>query len=792
MLQVLQNLKSGETTLVEAPAPNAINGQVSIQTRASLISAGTEKMLVEFGQASLLGKAKAQPDKVKQVLDKIKTDGLVPTLEAVFNRLDEPLPLGYCNAGVVIDSRQMAVGSGQKAEDSGQLAVGNGQKAVGSRQLAVGSDHFVVGSRQYSIGDRVVSNGPHAEIVSVPYNLCARIPDNVTDEQAAFTVLASIGLQGMRLAEPTLGEKFVVYGLGLIGLITVQLLRANGCEVMGIDINPARLALAEKYGARAVNARHTDPVTAAMSWSNGKGVDAVLITASAKTDEIVHLSTGMCRKRGRIVLVGVVGLNLRRTDFYVKELSFQVSCSYGPGRYDDKYEQSGQDYPYGFVRWTEQRNFEAILQLLSSGKLVVDDLITHRIPFAEAPRAYDLISKDPGALGVILQYPNEVDASPTISLPSGGRASQSGKAVIGLIGAGNFSKMTLMPALAKTNARLAYISDLKGDAAVHLAKKFAFNQATTDYTTILNDPEVNAVIIATGHASHAELVCESLNAGKHVFVEKPLAMDVDELAGIVECLEGTQAAISSPSSVIRRRSSDLRGLSSVVRGQNKEGRGQRSDGATLMVGYNRRFSPHVQKIKSLLQGRSEPLAMTMTVNAGIIPANHWVHDPVRGGGRIIGEACHFIDLMVYLTDSTIFAVAAAQMGAGVAVHEDKMSITLSFADGSVGTINYFANGSKAYPKETLEVFSEGRVVRLDNFRATTAVGFKGLRRFKTRRQDKGHAAEFAAFVNLVEAGGEPLIPLHELINVSLASFAAMTSAAEKRYVVLDEEYGKIV
>ena len=714
MKQILLNLRTGESFFIEAPMPICRPGHLLIATHRSLISAGTERMLVEFGTASLLAKARAQPDKVKQVIDKIKTDGLLPTLEAVFNRLDEPLPLGYCNAGVV---------------------------------LGVGS-----GVADFKPGDRVVSNGPHAEIVCVPKNLCAKIPDEVTGEQASFTVLSSIGLQGVRLLQPTLGEKIVVYGLGLIGLVTAQLLRASGCQVLGIDINADRLEMAESFGVATVNAVAAgDAVAAAGAWTEGKGVDGVLITASAKTNDIVHQAAEMCRKRGRIVLIGVVGLNLRRADFYEKELTFQVSCSYGPGRYDEAYEHGGHDYPLGFVRWTEQRNFEAVLASMRSGQLVVDRLVTHRFPFDQAPAAYEKICTDPSALGVILQYPPRVERLRTIKI-TGPVAAPASKPVLAIIGAGNFSKRTMIPALSKTGGRLKYVAVRStGAAAALVARKFDIEKATTDLQEIWRDSSVNAVFISTGHDSHAKLSCAALEAGKHVFVEKPLCMNVEELQGII------RASAAQPD-------------------------------RQLMVGFNRRFSPHTQKIKKLLVGRSEPLSMTMTVNAGIIPPGHWVHDPVRGGGRIIGEGCHFIDLLSYLAGSPVQTVAAVQMGAGVAVQEDKMSILLGFEDGSVGTVNYFANGSKAYPKELLEVFSEGRVLRLDNFRKLYGYGFRKFRRLRTRRMDKGHQAEFDAFVNRIADGGLPLIPMTEMVNVSLASFAAVASAREKRVIALAEEY----
>ncbi len=716
MKQILQNLKSGETTLTDVPCPAVGRGCVLVKTRRSLISAGTERMLVEFSKGNLIQKARSQPDKVKQVLDKIKTDGLMPTLEAVFKKLDEPLPLGYCNVGEVVE-----VGPGVS---------------------------------EFQIGERVASNGPHAEMVCVPKHLCAKIPDGVDDETAAFTVLSAIGLQGIRLVQPTLGERFVVFGAGLIGLVTIQLLRASGCAVLAVDVNEQRLKMAEQFGAQTYNAKAGDPIAAGQAWTGGAGVDGVLITASAKTDDIVHQAAEMCRKRGRIVLVGVVGLNLRRADFYEKELTFQVSCSYGAGRYDDDYEQKGQDYPIGYVRWTEQRNLEAVLSTMESSGLVVDSLITDRILLADAAEAYDKILSTPSTLGVVLEYPGTVDRAQTVPLAKGaadGTGCAPATVVAAMVGAGNFAKMTMGPALAKTKARLKYVSELSNAAAArHVAQKYGFENATTDANAVWDDPELNTVFIATGHASHAALVCKGLESGKHVFVEKPLAMNVEEVGRIVE------TARAHPEQQV-------------------------------MVGFNRRFSPHVQKIKQLLSGRSEPLAMHFACNAGIIPPDVWVHDPEAGGGRIVGEACHFMDLLSYVADSPIVSVASAQMGQGVAVKEDKMSIVLSFEDGSVGTVNYFGNGHKGYPKESMEVYSEGRILRLNNFRQLDGWGFSGFRRMKTKL-DKGHQAEFGAFIDRIAAGGEALISLDQLVNVTLASFAAMASAAEQRTIRLAEEY----
>ena len=713
MKQILQNLKSGETRVENVPAPACSRGCLLIRTRRTLISAGTERMLVEFSKGNLIAKARSQPDKVKQVLDKIKTDGLLPTLEAVFNKLDEPLPLGYCNVGEVIE-----VGAGVEG---------------------------------FKPGDRVASNGPHAEIVSVPKNLCAKIPDGVSDDAAAFTVISAVGLQGIRLLQPSLGEKIVVFGAGLIGLITIQLLRASGCHVLAVDIDGSRLSAAKDFGAETFNSQNGNPITAAETWTEGRGADGVIVTASAKNDDIMHQAAEMCRKRGRIILVGAVDLNLRRDDFYKKELSFQVSCSYGAGRYDEEYEQRGNDYPIAYVRWTEQRNFEAVLAALQSRALNVERLITHRTAIASAAEAYSKLLSDPTNLGTIIEFPADSSLERTVALRPHTANSQGGKqAVVALIGPGNFSKGVIAPCLAKTKARLKYVVGRSNPGqAHHLAKRSGFEQVSTDIDKVLNDPEVNTVVIATGHDSHASLVCRALESGKHVFVEKPLAIRDDELQKIIEAKN-------------------------------------RYDNLQLMVGFNRRFSPHSLKMKELLKARSEPLAMTYTVNAGNIPPDVPVHDLEVGGGRIIGEGCHFIDLLYFFADSPIIRVSAMRMEKGPVIKDDKMTIQLAFEDGSIGTVHYFANGSKSFPKEQLTVFSEGRILHLDNFRKTAGYGFAPFKSFRTFSQDKGHQAEFNAFIESVAQGGPPLIPMSELVNVTSASFAAMKSAFENRIICISE------
>src|SRR5690606_12175786 len=530
MKQIIQDLKNGQTILEEVPAPRVAQGQVLIQTTRTLVSLGTERMLVEFGKANFIQKARQQPDKVKQVLDKVKTDGLKPTLDAVFNKLGQPLPLGYCNVGKVV-------------------AVG---KCV----------------HEFAVGDRVASNGPHAEYVSVPQNLVAKIPDGVSDEEAAFTVIGAIGLQGIRLVNPTVGENVVVVGLGLIGLITAQLLQANGCHVIGFDYDSAKVALARDLGIDAVNpAEGTDQVKYVESATGGIGADAVIITASNKSNEIISQSAQMSRKRGRIVLVGVIGLDISRADFYEKELTFQVSCSYGPGRYDENYEQKGQDYPIGFVRWTEKRNFEAILNAIAKGNINVQPLITERIPLPEYDKIYGNMAGSKSIASILVYEEKKQEPSRTVALAN--RSFSGSKGVLGIIGAGNFTSAMILPSLKKTEAGTKYIASSGGLSGTTLAKKYGIAQSTTDYKTILADPEVDLVLITTRHNAHASMVTESLSAGKHVFVEKPLALNGEELDSILQAYQN----------------------------QDK----------TVNVGFNRRFAPLARKMKSLLGGGNSPM-----------------------------------------------------------------------------------------------------------------------------------------------------------------------------------------
>lgn len=702
MKQVLQNMSNGTTMILEAPAPGSGDNYLLINSNVSLISAGTERMLVDFGKANFIDKAKQQPEKVKMVLDKVKTDGLVTTYEAVKAKLDQPLPLGYSNVGVV--------------------------HSVGKNV------------QNFKAGDRVVSNGPHADVVKVSKNLCAKIPDGVSDDEASFTVVASIGLQGIRLANPTMGEVFVVTGVGLIGLLTVQLLRAHGCRVLAIDFDQEKLELAKKFGAEICNlAYNEDPIAAGMKLSRNRGVDGVIITASTKSNDPVSQAAKMSRKKGRIILVGVTGLELNRSDFYEKELSFQVSCSYGPGRYDPEYETKGHDYPLGFVRWTQQRNFEAVLDMMASGLLNVKSLMTYSFDFEKTAEAYEKLTEDKKVLGILLRYNSNKEERhiKSTSLNETIKYSQSSP-VLGIIGAGNYASRVLIPAFKKTGANLHSISTAGGISGVIHGKKLGFAEATTDTTGLISNSLINTIVIVTQHNTHASLVCSALNHGKNVFVEKPLAINYEELALVEEAYKNS---------------------------------GNEKEQPRLMVGFNRRFSPQIQKMKELLLAVKEPKSFIMTMNAGAIPAEHWTQDIAVGGGRIIGEACHFIDLMRFLAGSKIVSVQARRMGTvdGVAVSEDKAAIILGFEDGSFGTIQYLANGSSTFPKERIEVFANGKVLQLDNFRKLKGYGWKNFNKLNLWKQDKGQTKCCEMFLDAIKNGTKSPIAIEEIFEVARVS-----------------------
>ncbi|BFP41092.1 bi-domain-containing oxidoreductase [Flavobacteriaceae bacterium GF1] len=706
MKQIIQDIKNGETILQEVPVPIVKSGHVLIKTTKSLVSLGTERMLVEFGKANFIQKAKQQPDKVKMVLDKVKSDGLKPTMDSVRNKLSQPLPLGYCNVGEV-------VGVGR-------------------------------GVTEFRIGDRVASNGNHAEYVNIPKNLVVKIPDNVTDEEASFTVIGAIGLQGIRLLNPTFGETMVVVGLGLIGLVTAELLLANGCNVIGFDFDQDKIRIAKKKGIVAINpAEGTDQIKFVESYTNGIGADGVIITASNKSNEIISQSAQMCRKRGRVILVGVIGLNISRADFYEKEISFQVSCSYGPGRYDEEYEQKGNDYPIGYVRWTEKRNFEAILNAISKDSLDVGPLITERVPL----KSFQNIYKDIGSsksIASILEYDKADRPKSTVTINN--TSFEGKKGVIGIIGAGNFTSSTILPSLKKLNVDIKYIGSSGGLSSTIMAKRYAIAKSTTDYKEILNDNEVDLVFITTKHNMHAPMVLETLRSGKSVFVEKPLALNNVEIQEII----------------------------GAYKGQN----------VNLSVGFNRRFAPIAKKMKKLLGNDNSPMNIVATMNAGYIPSDVWVHDMEIGGGRIIGEACHYIDLCTYLAGSNVKAVCMNAMGLNPKENTDNASILLKYENGTNATINYFSNGSKAYSKERVEVYSQERTMIMDNWRKLKTYGFKNGKNISTK-QDKGHFNQFNALIEQQRKGGNPIISFDEIVNTSKASIAAIDSLKKQKWITIE-------
>lgn len=710
--QVFQSLQDGTTSVVDVPAPQVAPGHVLVRTQASIVSAGTERMLVDFGRANLLAKARQQPDRVKDVFDKVRTEGLATTAHAVRSKLERPIELGYANAGVVLD--------------------------VG------------IGVTDLAPGDVVASNGRHAEVVSVPRNLVVKVPERggqpLPAEEAAMAPIGAIALQGIRLAEPTLGERFVVTGLGLIGLLTVQLLRAHGCEVLGLDLDPERLRLAEQFGAQTFDVSEGgDPLAAAHAFSNGDGVDGVLVTASTSSDEPMQQAARMCRKRGRIVLVGVTGLRLDRNDFYEKELRFQVSCSYGPGRYDPAYEERGQDYPQGFVRWTAGRNFEAFLTLVADGRIDLASLISHRYAQTDAEAAYTALAEDRTVLGIALQYPEQSPVpSEQLLQRTVIRQRSSGTSTVpavAVIGAGNFTQQVLLPALAATPARRAAIVSQGGATAAQAASRFEFERSSTDVDAVLADDSIDAVFITTRHDSHADLTMQALRAGKHVYVEKPLAIRHEELHALEKLLDEVRDTGTPP---------------------------------ILTVGFNRRHAPLTARARELLQPRHEPIAMTMLMNAGPIPPAHWVHDPDVGGGRIIGEACHFIDLARHFVGAPIVSGHATFLDTAT---RDTAVLSLRFADGSIATIDYLSNGSRRFPKERVDIFSSGTVISIDNFRTLRSTDAKS-KPTRSRKQDKGHHASVAAFVEDVRRG-EARIPVDEAIEVSRLALELVAGAADR-------------
>lgn len=712
MKQLLQNMKTGKTSIEEIPLPTPRSGQALVRVAASLVSAGTERMLVEFAEKSLVGKARSRPDLAKQVLDKMRREGVLVTLGAAFNRLDQPMPLGYSSAGSIV-----ALGENMP-----------GLK-VGQRVACAGGGYAV-----------------HAEYNIIPRNLLTPLPDSVDYESAAFTTLGAIALHGFRLSGSRIGESVAVIGMGLLGLLTGQIAAAAGCRVLGMDVDPQRVVLAGSLGLEAVLRERA--VDSSQAFTANRGFDNVIICADTPSNDPVELAAVIARDRANVVATGAVGLSFPRKIYYEKELSFVNSRSYGPGRYDASYEENGKDYPLGYVRWTEGRNFEAVVDLLASGRLKIAPMISHRFPIENAAEAYEIITgkkKEP-FLGVLLTYPVDMLEASQVVRFNFQTPKRENVLTLGVLGAGLFANATLLPALRKIkDIELVGIASAGGLHAQHSAGKFGFAYATSNDDEILNDPGINTVAILTRHDTHSDLVLRALQAGKHVFVEKPLAINADQLSAITAQLHNSSVPL-------------------------------------LTAGFNRRFAPLAQLLRSSLVSRNESLYMHYRINAGYIPLNHWTHDPAQGGGRIIGEGCHFVDFLTFLAGAAPISVTAIALPDNGRYCEDNVSMTFTFPDGSIGVVDYLANGDKSFPKERLEVFCGGRIAVLDDFRTLETVR-DGRRTLVKKAQEKGWKDEWLAFAHAIRIGGQPPIPYEQLVGVTKATFAAVESLRSAGFAV---------
>ena len=720
MKQLLHNYRTGEMRVEDVPAPAVQPGGVVVRNRFSVVSAGTERATVEFARQSMLGKARSRPDLVKQVFSKVRTDGLRNTYKTVMSRIDQFTPMGYSCAGEVVE-------------------VGEGVDEL-------------------SVGDLVACAGggyaSHAEAVYVPRNLVVPLPEGVAPNQGAFGTLGAIAMQGIRRAELMPGESVAVIGLGLIGQITVQILRAYGCPVLGIDIDPAKVAAAEQYGMEASGIIGSDDLAAmAQALSGGAGVDAVVITAATPDSGPVELAGELARERGRVSAVGDVGLDIPRRLYYAKELDLRVSRSYGPGRYDVSYEEHGIDYPLPYARWTEQRNMAEFLRLVSSGRIDLSAVITHTFPIERATDAYKLVIDNPDKetfLGVLLEYPaGSAPLNRRVILRESIRPSGTSEVNVGLVGAGSFARGTITPIIERLDGmHLRAVASARGASARDVAERYKAEYATTDSDEIMQDDQIHLVIASARHNVNNRIAIDALSAGKHVHVEKPLALDLDQLRNVAAAARDSDAG--------------------------------------LMVGFNRRFAPHVVALKKAFEDRSTPLMMHYRVNAGFIPADFWVHDPVEGGGRIIGEVCHFIDLLHFLADAPptrVFATRLPPSGEAV-LSDENVLISLEFADGSRGSIAYSALGAANQPKEHIEVMGAGTSALLDDFRNLEV--FDGLRTKRTGgKQDKGHHAQFEEFLAAIVSGGQPPIPRDELLLSSLATILVEESLRSGEPVDVD-------
>jgi predicted dehydrogenase/threonine dehydrogenase-like Zn-dependent dehydrogenase len=710
LLQIIQYQKTGEISVDELPAPKLRPGSVLVRNVFSLISAGTERTSVETAQASMIQKARLRPDLVRQVLDNVNREGLLATYKKVQDRLDNFKELGYSSAGIVIES----------AVDD------------------------------IKVGDRVACGGvgyaSHAEIVSIPRNLVVKIPDEVAFDEAAFTTVAAIAMQGVRQADVRVGEQVVVIGIGLIGLITMQLLKASGCRVIGMDVAPRNFDLALTLGCDRCTLSNDDAVFEVQSFTRGYGADAVIVTAATTSNQPVELAIQCARKRGTVVALGAVGMNIPRSPFYEKEVNFRTSCSYGPGRYDADYEERGHDYPLGYVRWTENRNMEAVLDMMAQHKLNVESLITHRVPVEQSLHAYDIITGKVQApyLGVLIQYADPsgpIALSRRIELRPSGPPASARKAVLGFIGAGNFTQSMLLPPVMKLAPRMRGLATGKPVNAKNIAKKYQFEFCATDASEILRDKDVNLVFVTSRHDSHARYVTQAFRAGKSVFVEKPPALNQEELESVLDAYTEAERAGAAP---------------------------------LLMVGYNRRFSEPIRAIHKLFAGRTEPLAMHYRVNAGFMPSTHWMQQPDQGG-RFIGEGGHFVDVMQFLCGALPTSVhAVAPTDGAHRYNNDNILVSITFADGSVGTIHYLANGSNAVEKEYLEVFGDQKTARMWNFKKLEcAIGHK--KSTTAFNGDKGHAAEMKVLLEGFESGSGSPVSVDSLAATSRVTFAVLES-----------------
>ena len=722
MKQLIQNMRNGKTTVTDIPAPQVRSKMALVRTAASLVSVGTERMVVEFAEKNLLGKAKSRPDLVKQTIEKARREGLVNTVEAAFNRLDQPMALGYSSAGII-----EMVGEGLEGFQ------------VGDRVACAGGNYAV-----------------HAEFELVPQNLLVHLPDKVSFEDAAFATLGAIAMQGFRLASPQIGDKVAVVGLGLLGLLSVEIAAAAGCQVFGVDVNEDKVKLAGSLGIQAVIREGAE--SSAQVFTNGRGFDCVLICADTKSDDPVQFSGTIAREHGVVVAVGAVGLNLPRKIYYDKELDFRVSRSYGPGRYDPTYEEKGVDYPYGYVRWTEGRNIEAYVDLLAGEKVNPSSFVTHRFPIENAGQAYDLITGkvQESFLGILITYGNQSKGKPETKIkindfPPSKSNSENGKSLsVGVLGAGNYAGAVFLPAIKKTGGVIPQvIVSASGVSSHQAARKYGFHFASSSENDVLSNPDIDVAVILTRHQHHARQVLTALQAGKAVYCEKPLALNFQELDGIKKALQAPETPL-------------------------------------MMVGFNRRFAPLSVELKRFLEPRSEPMVAHYRVNAGFLPLNHWTQDPAIGGGRIIGEGCHFIDYLTFLVGEAPVSVVAQKMPDHGKYKNDNVVLTFTYPDGSLGTVTYLSNGDKSLPKEYLEVFCGGKVAILKDFRFLQMV-YQGKTNPKNLffGQDKGHQKAWKTFLDAILQGNPPPIPYQHLLGVTAASFKAVESLASAEKMSID-------